>query len=67
MPPFVEGQYVELYRTIPSDRGGSIPGGTRGIVKRIDRERGDLLRPFLANEKLDGQAAWLREIDLLPA
>ncbi len=26
MPPFVEGQYVELYPTIPSDRGGSIPG-----------------------------------------
>jgi hypothetical protein len=43
---------------------------TRGIVKRIDRERPDeaiYFVAFLANEKLDGQAAWLCEIDLLPA
>jgi hypothetical protein len=43
---------------------------TRGIVKRIDRERPDeaiYFVGFLANEKLDGQAAWLCEIDLLPA
>jgi hypothetical protein len=67
---FAKGQYVELYPTIPSSRGASIPGGTRGIVQAIDptRENDDIyLVGFLAGEKLTGEQAWLRTIDLSPA
>lgn len=67
MRRFSEGQYVELHPTIPADDGGSIPGGTRGIVQAIDPEHANeaiYLVGFVANETLDGRSAWLREIDL---
>jgi hypothetical protein len=70
MARFAVGQYVELYPTIPSNDGGSIDGGTRGIVQDIDDSRTDeyiYLVGFLAGEKLTGERAWLREIDLFPA
>jgi hypothetical protein len=66
---FQKGQYVELCPTIPSSRAGSIPGGTRGIVQTVDptRPNGDsYLIGFLENERLTGEMAWLREIDLFP-
>jgi hypothetical protein len=64
------GRYVELYPTIQSERGGSIPSGTRGIVDAIDASRpaGDCyLVGFLDNERRTGEQAWLRWIDLFPA
>jgi hypothetical protein len=64
------GQYVELGVTIPSSLGGSIAGGTRGIVREIDLTRPDddsYLVAFLVNERLTGEMAWLRPIDLVPA
>jgi len=67
---FAVGQYVELYPTIPSSKGGSMSGGTRGIVRDIDLARVDddvYLVAFLRSEQLDGEQAWLREIDLFPA
>ncbi|MDQ6776104.1 MAG: hypothetical protein M3071_07775 [Actinomycetota bacterium] len=70
MPRFGEGQFVELYPTIPAQDGGSIPGGTRGIVQIVDRDHADeaiYLVAFLQSERLDGRQAWLREIDLFPA
>jgi hypothetical protein len=70
MTRFAKGQYVELYPTIPSSFGGSIDGGTRGIVQDVDETRPEddlYLVGFLWNERLTGEAAWLREIDLFPA
>lgn len=70
MPRFVVGEYVELYPTILSSGGGGIPGGTRGIVREVDvaRPEDDLyLVSFLAEERLTGESAWLREVDLFPA
>jgi hypothetical protein len=70
MPRFSQGQYVELYPTIPSSFGGSVDAGTRGIVREIDLTRPceDIYRvAFLSNERLTGEEAWLREIDLLRA
>ena len=70
MPTFSQGQYVELYRTIPSSFGGSVDAGTRGSVREIDLTRPceDIYRvAFLSNERLTGEEAWLREIDLLRA
>lgn len=70
MAQFAEGQYVELYTTIPSDRGGSISSGIRGIVKRIDPGRSDeaiYFVVFLAGGRLDGEGEWLRDIDVPPA
>jgi hypothetical protein len=67
---FVKRQYVELFPTIPSSRAGSIPGGTRGIVHEVDPTRPDddsYLVAFLENERLTGETAWLRDIDLFPA
>jgi hypothetical protein len=67
---YLVGQYVELYPTIPSSFGGSIRGGTRGIVQEIDLTRPDddsYLVAFLVNERLTGELAWLRFIDLFPA
>ena len=64
---FAKGQYVELYPTIPSSFGGSVDGGTRGIVQDVDETRPEddvYLVGFLSNERLTGEAAWLREIDL---
>jgi hypothetical protein len=68
--PFGKGQYVELHPTIPSSFGASIDGGTRGIVQSVDITRPDdaiYLVGFLSNEKLTGESAWLREVDLFPA
>jgi hypothetical protein len=67
---FLKGQNVELYPTIPSARGSSIAGGTRGIVQAVDRTRPNddgYLVGFLENERLTGETAWLRAIDLVPA
>ena len=70
MTRFAVGQYVELCTTIPSATRGSIDGGTRGIVQEIDETRPEddiYLVGLLANEKITGEAAWLREIDLFHA
>jgi hypothetical protein len=70
MRPFAKGQFVELYPTIPSSFGGSIAAGTRGIVRDIDLTRPEddiYLVAFLEAEKLTGEMAWLREINLIPA
>lgn len=67
---FVEGQYVELNPTIRSRFGGSVESGTRGIVREIDLTRPDedVYRvALLRNERLTGEEAWLREVDLLAA
>ena len=67
---FAMGQYVELHPTIPSSFGGEMGGGTRGIVQAIDLTRPDddsYLVAFLQSEKLTGEMAWLRAIDLFPA
>jgi hypothetical protein len=67
---FAKGQYVELYPTIPSSRGASLRGGTRGIVQAIDPTRDEdeiYLVEFLAAEKPTGEHPWLRAIDLSPA
>ena len=67
---FAKGQYVELYPTIPSSRGGSVRAGTRGIVQAVDPTRPEddiYLVEFLAFERLTGEQAWLRAIDLFPA
>jgi hypothetical protein len=69
MARFAEGQYVELFPTIPSRFGDGIEAGMRGIVQSIDVNRSDgaiYLVGFLANDALTGEAAWLREIDLFP-
>jgi hypothetical protein len=58
---FSIGQRVELYPTIPSSFGGSIPNGTRGIVQEIE-EHGDealYLVAFMISETLTGETAWL--------
>jgi hypothetical protein len=68
-PAYAVGQYVELYPTIPSDRGGSIVGGTRGIVRDIDltQPNDDIyLVEFLWSERVTGRTAWLQEVDLSP-
>jgi hypothetical protein len=60
---FAVGQYVELCTTIPSSFGGSVDSGTRGIVRDVRTEPdGDrrYLVGFLVNERLTGEAAWLR-------
>jgi hypothetical protein len=70
MTAFSEGQYVELYPTRPSNSGGSVDAGTRGIVKEIDltRPSEDIYRvAFLRSERLTGEEAWLCEVDLFPA
>jgi hypothetical protein len=70
MPRFGEGQFVELYQTIPAQDGDSDRGGTRGIVQIVDPDHADeaiYLVAFLQSERLDGRQAWLREIDLFPA
>ena len=70
MTEFRQGQYVELYATIPSSFGGSLLSGTRGIVQVIDAARPDdaiYLVGFLINERLTGEQAWLRAVDLVPA
>jgi hypothetical protein len=67
MTAFAKGQYVELYPTIPSSGGGSVPSGTRGIVQQVDPDRDDdaiYLVAFLADERLTGEQAWLRAEDL---
>jgi hypothetical protein len=67
---FAVGQYVELCPTIPSSFGGDIEGGTRGIVRQVDLTRPDddsYLVAFLQSEKVTGEMAWLRAIDLFPA
>jgi hypothetical protein len=69
MTKYVTGQYVELYPTIPSSRGGSVESGTRGIVREVE-DYGDeaLYRvAFLAGERVTGEEAWLNEQDLFPA
>lgn len=61
---------MELCSTIPSTSGDSIEGGTRGMVRCVDLTRPDdaiYLIGFLSNKKPTGEAAWLREIDLVPA
>jgi hypothetical protein len=66
----VKGQYVELFPTVQSSRGGSVAAGTRGIVQDVDptRPNDDIyLVGFLESERLTGETAWLREIDLLAA
>lgn len=70
MAPSPQGQYVELYPTIASREGGSIDGGTRGIIQAVEPTRPDedvYLVAFLRSERLDSEQAWLREIDLFPA
>ncbi|MDQ6775170.1 MAG: nitrogen fixation protein NifZ [Actinomycetota bacterium] len=70
-PAYAIGQYVELYPTIPSDRGGSsVVGGTRGVVRDIEltQPNDDIyLVEFLSSERVTGETAWLQEIDLFPA
>lgn len=69
-PAYAIGQYVELYPTIPSSRGGSIESGTRGIVRDIDLTHpdDDIYRvEFLWSERVTGETAWLHEVDLFPA
>ncbi len=69
-PAYTIGQYVELYPTIPSSHGGSIESGTRGIVRDIDLTQPDddiYLVEFLWSERVTGETAWLREVDLFPA
>lgn len=69
MAAFAQGQYVELDPTIPSSKGGSIDGGTRGIIQAVEPTRPDedvYLVAFLRSERLDSEQAWLREIDLFP-
>jgi hypothetical protein len=69
-PAYAIGQYVELYPTIPSRSGGSVESGTRGIVRDIDltQPNDDIyLVEFLWSERVTGEVAWLREIDLFPA
>jgi hypothetical protein len=54
----------------PSSLGGSVPAGTRGIIQAIDRIRPDddtYLVEIVASERLTGEQAWLRSIDLLVA
>ena len=56
-PGLVKGQYVELYPTVQSSRGGSVAAGMRGIVQDIDRTRpnDDIhLVGFLGSERLTG-------------
>jgi hypothetical protein len=70
MTAFSEGQYVELYPTIPSSSDGSVDAGMRGIVREIDMTRpGEeiYLVAFLRNERPTGEEAWLREADLFRA
>lgn len=70
MTEFSEGQYVELYPTIPSSVSGSVDAGTRGVVREIDPTRpgGDIYRvAFLRNERLTGEQAWLPGTDLCRA
>ena len=70
MAAFAQGRYVELYPTIPSREGGSIDGGTRGIIQAVEPTRPDedvYLVAVLRSERLDSEQAWLREIDLFPA
>ena len=70
MTEFAKGQYVELYPTIPSSFGGSVAGGTRGIIQAVDhnREEGDVyLVEFLIAERLTGEQAWLRATELVAA
>jgi hypothetical protein len=67
---FAVGRYVELHPTIPSSFGGSIDGRTRGIVREVDPTHPDddsCLVASLRSEKLAGEMAWLRAIDLFPA
>jgi hypothetical protein len=69
MTKFTKGQYVELYPTIPSSRGGSVASGTRAVVLEVE-DYGDeaLYRvAFLAAEQVTGEEAWLRAADLFPA
>lgn len=70
MTAFAEGEYVELYPTIPSSFDGSVDASTRGIVREIDMTRPgeDIYRvAFLRNERPTGEEAWLREADLFRA
>ena len=67
---FAIGQSVELIVQTDAPSGADIEGGTRGIVREIDLTRPDddaYLVAFLWNEKLTGEWAWLRAIDLFPA
>jgi hypothetical protein len=64
------GQHVELYPTIPSSFGGSVPSGTRGIVQEIDpgRAEGRIYRVrFLSSEMLTDEEAWLADTDIFAA
>jgi len=62
---FPVGHYVELYATIPSPSGDSIPGGTRGIVDEVD---GHLrLIAILASERRTGERVWVEAEMLFPA
>lgn len=72
MAAFAQGQYVELYPTIPSSKDESIDGGTRGIIQAVKPTRPDedvyiVAFAFLRGERLDSEQAWLREVDLVPA
>jgi hypothetical protein len=67
---FAQGQYVRLYPTIASSRGGSVAADTRGVIRSIDPERtgGSIyLIEFLQAERPTGQRSWLRTTDLTPA
>lgn len=69
-PSYAIGQHVELLTSIPSSSGDSIDPGTRAIVQDVDLTRPEhdiYLVGFLINERLTGEAAWLREIQLMPA
>ena len=70
MTEFAAGRYVELAPTIPSSDGASVRAGTRAIVRAVDPTRPDddiYLVEFLVAERLSGERAWLRAIDLFPA
>ena len=66
MPRFVVGQYVELCTTVPSQRGGTVPGGTRAIVREVDDDAIYLVA-LVQSESPTGEALWLQEQDLIEA
>jgi hypothetical protein len=69
MQRFAVGQYVELRTTVPSRSGGSVPSGTRAIVRDVDADPDDAryLVVVLHGERPIGEALWLEEPNLIEA
>jgi hypothetical protein len=67
VPLLAAGQLVELYPTIPSESGGSIDSGTRGIVREVDptRPNDDIYYvAFLDDSGREFESTWLSELDV---